>query len=350
MAKPRLPALPALPRRVRRLAIGAGVGAAAIVGLVAAAAALPAGKVRYVGPPPMIVPITAPAPPAADIPEPEVPARLSLVEPDVGQGPPATPDPNLLEHTPDGIVPRVAKDGVRPLARYARPVDRGCQKACVAVLVTGLGLIDRQGQRALALPAPVALSFSPYSDASGWQARARAAGHEVLLGLPVQPARSRDDAGPLTVRADLPSDAAISTLRHVLAQGSGYVALDGEAGAFAASAESFLPLARELQERGLGLIEIGGDRLAVSARTAGLAHASAIPVDLVPMPEAIDRALAEIAAMAMRDGRALAATGPSPATLERLAAWIAGLPARGIELVPPSRFLLDEPAPALARQ
>ena len=119
---------------------------------------------------------------------------------------------------------------------------------------------------------------------------------------------------------------------------------------FAGSADRFLPLARELQERGLGLIEIGGDQLAVSARTAGLAYASATPVDLLPMPEAIDRALAEVAAMATRDGRALAATGPSPVTLEQLAAWIAGLPARGIELVPPSRLLLDEPAPALARQ
>jgi polysaccharide deacetylase 2 family uncharacterized protein YibQ len=136
-------------------------------------------------------------------------------------------------------------------------------------------------------------------------------------------------------------------LRRVLTQGGGYVALEAEAGAFTAG--SFAPLARELAARGLGLIEIGGDGLAGAAQAAGLPYARALPVDAAPMPEAIDSALAGLAATAVRDGRAFAAAGPSPGTLERLAAWIETLPARGIELVPPSRLLLDEPAPALAR-
>ena len=71
----------------------------------------------------------------------------------------------------------------------------------MAVLVTGLGLADRLTARALTLPGAVGLSFSPYAGAAAWQARARAAGHEALLMLPLQPERfPHDDAGPLSVR------------------------------------------------------------------------------------------------------------------------------------------------------
>jgi polysaccharide deacetylase 2 family uncharacterized protein YibQ len=312
------------------------------MGLVAAAVALPSGTVRYVAPPPVIVPIAAPANPV----EPRPPARLSLVEPDIGAGPPAAIDPRLGEATPAGILPRTGPDGLRPLALYARPSDAGCRRACVAVVVTSLGLLDRLGERALALPARVALSFSPYAEATPWQGRARAAGHEVLLGLPLQPADARDDPGPLAVPAGQPVATAVAALHRVLARGGGYVALDAEAGAFAGDA--FAPLADELSARGLGLIEIGGNGLAAAARAAGLPYASAMPVDAAPMPEAVDRALAEIAATAIRDGRALAVAGPTPGTLERLARWLETLSARGIELVPPSRLLLDEPTAAVA--
>lgn len=346
MARPRRPAWPSLPRRARRGAITAGAGFAVALGLVAAAMALPAGAVRYLGPPPVLVPITVPPP----TPQPRRPAPLSLAEPDLGPGPPALVELRLTETTPLGALPRTAADGTRPLARYARPASGSCRRPCVAVLVTGLGLVEGLSERALALPADVALSFSPYSAAARWQARARAAGHEVLLGLPLQPARALDDAGPLSLAAGQAAPDAITALRRVLVQGSGYVALDAVAGAFAAAADAFAPIAGELQARGLALVEIGDAALSGPARTAGLAYAGAVPVDREPTPEAIDRALAGLAAAAVRDGRALAAAGPLPVGLERLAAWIAGLPAQGIELVPPSRLLLDEAAPAVARR
>jgi hypothetical protein len=190
-----------LPRWARRVAAGVGIGLTTSLALLAAATALPSGTVRYLAPPPVTVPIAAPAAPAGRQP----PARLSLAEPDFGAGPPTALDPRLSETTPEGILPRTAPGGLRPLAHYARPTGPGCRQACIAVVVTGLGLLDRLGERALALPAGVALSFSPYADAAGRQARARAAGHEVLLGLPLQPARTRDDAGPLAVRADQPA-------------------------------------------------------------------------------------------------------------------------------------------------
>ena len=57
--------------------------------------------------------------------------------------------------------------------------------------------------------------------------------------LPLQPERfPLDDAGPLALSATAPPEALAAALRRVLAAGSGYVALEAAAGAFARSAAS----------------------------------------------------------------------------------------------------------------
>ena len=222
---------------------------------------------------------------------------LASPEPDHGDGPPAAVDPMLLEQTPAGDLPRIDTQGRMSLQHYGRPASADCRRPCVAVLITGLGLADRLTARALNLPGVIGLSFSPYAGAAGWQARARAAGHEALLMLPLQPELfPHDDAGPLAVQPMAePERIGDATLR-VLATGSGYVALDGVAGAFARTPAAFAPVAALLARRGVGLIEIGGDALAGPAQQAGLAYlAAAVPVDLDPSPAAIDRALAGVA-------------------------------------------------------
>lgn len=336
-----------LPRRVKRALIG-GAGAAALVGLAAAAATAglpPAGTITYVDLPAVTVPLppaagAQPGSPAA--PAPSTVARLAAPEPDRGSGPPTTIDPALQDVTPWGAVPRIAPDGWTPLTHYARPDAGDCRRPCVAAIVTGLGLAGKLTLRALALPGPVGLAFSPYAGPSAWQGRARAAGHEALLALPLQPERfPEDDSGPLTILATAAPEQRLEMLLRVLATGSGYVAVIAEAGAFATKPEAFAPLAQALAVRGIGLVEIGG------AALAGQAQAGAIDVD--PAPAAIDQALAALAAEALRSGRALAVAQPLPASFERLTAWLASLPAQGIALVPPSRLLEPPAASALAR-
>lgn len=335
----------ALPRRVKRAAVA---GAAALVVLAAAAATAglpPAGAIIYVDLPA----VTVPLPPAASgqpgspaAPAPAKVARLAAPEPDRGSGPPEAIDPALQEVTPWGAVPRIAPDGRTPLAHYARPDAGDCRRPCVAVIVTGLGLAGKLTSRALALPAPVGLAFSPYAGPSAWQARARAAGHEALLVLPLQPLLfPQDDSGPLTILSTAAPEQRMGMLLQVLATGSGYVAVIAEAGAFAAKPEAFASLAEVLAARGVGLVEIG------SAALAAQAQAAAIDVD--PAPAAIDRALTALAGEALRSGRALAVVQPLPASFERLTVWLASLPEQGIALVPPSRLLEPPAASALAR-
>jgi polysaccharide deacetylase 2 family uncharacterized protein YibQ len=311
-----------------------------------ATALLPHGTVRFIDVPVVTLPIAAPdlvpAEPGAALAR-RI-AMLASPEPDPGRGPPTAIDPQLVEVTALGELPRVDEAGRTPLGHYARPAARDCQRPCVAVLVTSLGLADRLTQRALTLPGEVGLSFSPYARAAVWQARARAASHEALLGLPLEPERFPvDDNGPLTIRAATPLAARSEAMLRVLAQGGGYVAVDGAAGAFAADPGAFAPLAARLHERGLGLIELGGDALGAPARLAGLAYAGgAMPVDRDPSPAAVDRALAEVAAAALAHGRAVAVAQALPASLDRIAAWIAGLPGQGLALVAPGVLLADQ--------
>ena len=325
----------------RRLALG-------VAGLLALAAApatalLPRGDVRFVDVPAVTLPLAPPEalPVPAQAAPPRRVAMLASPEPDAGRGPPVTLDPQLIEATALGNLPRKAADGRGPLGHYARPVSQGCSRPCVGVVIAGLGLADRITERALTLPGEVGLSFSPYARAAAWQERARAAGHEVLLGLPLAAELpAADDRGPLAIGPGAAAPAMRAALLRVLAQGGGYVALDGSAGAFVADPARFAPLAQELGGRGLGLIEIGGQSLATPSAQAALPYAGgAVPIDLDPAPAAVELALGEVLVVARAQGRAIAVAQPLPGTLDRLAAWIARLPEEGLVLAPPSALL-----------
>ena len=321
---------------------------AALAG-TAAASLVPKGRVQYVGAPTVLLPLAvSPAPTGpvrgpglAMLASPELPRELGL---------PAPLDPALIERSAVGPLPRAAADGRIALRHYARP-GAACDGACVGLIVTGLGLIEHTTLLALSLPPEVGLSFSPYADAAAWQARARRQGHEVLLDLPLEPAHyPRDDTGPLTVPV-APRGLEVA-LSRALAAGAGYVALSAHAGAFSAADASFAEVAQLLQQRGLGLIELGGDALAGAARAGGLPYAEALgPVEADRSAEAFARALADFETAALHGGAVLALVQPTPAGLDRLAAWLETLPAKGLRLAPPSRFMNDPGStPAIARE
>ena len=156
------------------------------------------------------------------------------------------------------------------------------------------------------------------------------------------PVRCRSESRPIR-------RVSLRAATRVLTSGSGYVALDGAAGAFARAPAAFAPVAVLLAQRGLGLIEIGGEALAGPARDAGLPYlGAAAPVDQDPSPASIDRALAAVAATALAGGRAVAVARPLPASFDRIAAWIATLPGQGIQLVPPSLLLRAADGAAVA--
>ncbi|MDH3660678.1 MAG: divergent polysaccharide deacetylase family protein [Alphaproteobacteria bacterium] len=256
---------------------------------------------------------------------------------------PNKPDLQLVDASPFGPLPRIGEDGRRPVQAYARAYDRSDDRPKVAIMVTGLGQQADATNASFHLPGAISLTFSPYTeDLPAYFERARLAGHEVLLELPMEPTDyPASDPGPHTLRASGTVDANIERLNWVLARAPGYFAVAGQGGAFADSPEA-TPVMDALAAKGVGMIEIDGDGLARVGEAAGLAYMSAPDwIDATPSAQAIDQALGDLEAKARQQGSAVGIAEAYPITLKRLADWAATLEARGLALVPASAVLLD---------
>ena len=116
---------------------------------------------------------------------------------------PKAPLAGLTQAGPGGLLPIIGKDGSTPFGAYARPFAAN-GKPKVALVVGGLGLNAAATKAAIErLPPEVTLSFVPYADGlQGWIDLARAAGHEVMLEIPMEPLDyPNNDPGPYTLMA-----------------------------------------------------------------------------------------------------------------------------------------------------
>jgi len=246
---------------------------------------------------------------------------------------PPAPLPDLMRDSPDGPVP-VAAGGKEARTAYARPSAAG-KEAKLAVVVVDLGLSREAAEAAIAkLPPEIDLSFSPYGgNLDAWVKKARAAGHEVLLDLPLEPANyPLHDTGPLAILASFGPNKAVDGLQRVLGRATGYVGLAATLHSPIASGDDWGPLLRDIKSRGLLIV---GDGLSNAAAADAPAYASVTLVpDETPFRAAIDAGLARLLATAQRDGSAVAYVSPRPVTFERLVAWAATLPQKGAALVP----------------
>jgi polysaccharide deacetylase 2 family uncharacterized protein YibQ len=256
----------------------------------------------------------------------------------------AAVDLSLVEPGPFGPLPRIGPDGRRPLFAYAQPFDFSDRRPKVAVIILGLGLRADLFDAALALPGPVGLQLSPYArDLPALVERARRAGHEVLLDLPMEPADyPASDPGPHTLLADNSREENLERLDWVLSRASGYAALAGAGGRFAGSDQAAAVL-NVLARRGLALIEVGAGQLEGAAAAAGLPYASAPhALDQDPSAPAIDRALGGLEAAALAGGSALGLAQDYPVSLERLRLWLKTLADKGLVLAPVSAVLIEQ--------
>lgn len=289
-----------------------------MLGLGVALWSLPAPGVRYVEVPIVVLPL------------PQAPPKAS------GSGP--QPGPDIA------AAPLVALAAPEPPA--AEPVLSGvldpCAKPCVALVVTGLGLASDPTVRALELPAAVGLSFSPYAtDLAGWATRAAAAGHELLLDLPLQPVGyPEDDAGPLSLLVDSPPAEQQRDIDRVLHVTKGWLGVVATSGAFGEEPARFAPVAAALAQRKLALVELGPVRLREVAQERSLRHVAASGGG----GQTVGSSLEAVEAEALRDGRALAVMPPTPVALAHLSAWLPTLPEKGLALVPLGTLLAIEPA------
>lgn len=238
-----------------------------------------------------------------------------------------------------------------PSQAYAAGWDPSDRRKKVAVLVADIGLsIQLSGDAADRLPAAISFAVSPYAvQNQALLARIRAAGHEMLVSLPMEPANfGLADAGPRALLTSGSRDSNAIHLNWALSRFPGYVGVTGALGPlhgerFAASAQMDDILAT-IARAGLLYIDprIGITRADPAAENA-LAQRS---VNLVldsnnADAREIDLRLTQLEAIALRDGAALGLAGAAtPVMIERLTTWVSRLGQTDLVLVPVSAITL----------
>ncbi|MDE5456743.1 divergent polysaccharide deacetylase family protein [Bradyrhizobium sp. CSA112] len=258
-------------------------------------------------------------------------------------------DPRLLEKSRYGMIPVVA-DGLKPFTVYAADADRtkAAKMPVVAIVVGGLGVgAAKTADAIMKLPPAVTLAFTPYgADPTKLAERARAQRHEILLQVPMEPFDYPDnDPGPQTLLTTLTPEQNIDRLYWHLSRFQGYAGIANFMGArFTATDTVMQPIIREAAKRGLGYLDDGSSpRSAALSLTAAqsmpFAKADFI-IDAVPTSAEIDRTLVKLETLAKERGLAVGVASALPVSIERIAAWIKTLEARGIMLVPLTTAML----------
>ena len=260
---------------------------------------------------------------------------------------PRAPLAGLFERGPNGPIPIVAANGRTPAQAYARPFTPQAERPMVAIVIGGLGFNARTTTQAIdELPPEVTLSFVPYADnLQAWIDRARAAGHEVLLELPMEPFDpDADDTGPQTLLASASSQQNVTRLEQLLSRGAGYFGVTNYQGArFATSAQASTPVVQALRRRGLVFVTSGiGQRTALSVE----AQRAALPVtaadrliDVRQEADAIDDQLLNLEALALQNQSAIGAGFAYPVTIAQVGRWAGDIASRGYQLAPASAVL-----------
>jgi uncharacterized protein len=244
---------------------------------------------------------------------------------------------------PGGLLPIIARDGRASWKAYARPfADDGRPK--VALVIGGLGLNPDETRQAIdALPPEVTLSFSPYAENLQAQIdRARAAGHEVMVELPMEPLDYPDnDPGPYTLLSSAQPGEIQAKLDWLMSRATGYFAVTNLFGSHFLSQDRVMaPVVQSLRQRGVGFIDDGQ----AAGRGGGLHRASMGPkIDADLDSSAIDNQLLSLEAIALQSGAALGTGSSYPLTVNQVQKWAVAVRDRGYALAPASALMTLRP-------
>lgn len=255
------------------------------------------------------------------------------------------PDPALIANSPQGPLPIVAKDGRKAWQVYARPLPHGLAKGPrIAIVVSGLGISESATAHAIeTLPPEVTLSFAPYgANLQSWITKARAAGHEVLLELPMEPfGYPQNDPGPYTLLTSVKPTENISRLDWLLTRFTGYVGVMNYQGArFTSDQTALSPVLSALKSRGLMFVDTGtSNRSTVSKISTDIGLPVSVgtrSIDPARTSTILNQSFAALEDEAKEAGPAIGIASGFPVTVDAITQWAKTLADKGITLVPVS--------------
>ena len=229
--------------------------------------------------------------------------------------------------------------------RYSVPVSVAHGQAMLAIVIDDVGIDRRATQRAIALPGPITLSFISYAhDLPAQTAQARAAGHELLVHLPMEPLGPSVDPGPNALMVGDDSGELHRRMAWALDRFDGYVGINNHMGSrFTADRTAMTVVLSEVGRRGLLYVDsrtIPNTVAPELAATLGVPFAERnVFLDVEPTERSIAAALAAAQQIAREQGSAVAIGHPYPSTLSVLEAWLPRFAEDGIALVPISTIV-----------
>ena len=257
------------------------------------------------------------------------------------------PDPQLVEKASIGPLPIIGKDGRQAWQVYARPFSKLDKRPRIAVVFTDLGVSANATESVIQnLPGSISLAFAPFARRlKEWIKISRAAGHEVLVGLPMEPIDYPvNDPGPYTLLTSLPEDQNKQRIHWVLSRLTGYVGVSTfMASKFTVKPDKLRPVILELKSRGLMLLDVRENPLSSAMGIARKVQMPAIARDLyldgVATRESIRARLAQAEKIAKSRGHAVAVARPYPVSVTEIARWAKDVRNRGVTLAPVSALV-----------
>jgi polysaccharide deacetylase 2 family uncharacterized protein YibQ len=215
----------------------------------------------------------------------------------------------------------------------------------IAIVIDDLGIDRHNADRVVALPGPLTLAFMTYAHDVANQARtARAAGHELLVHVPMEPDATGLTAGPDVLSVDIPPDMLRQRIDWALSRFDGYVGINNHMGSrFTASAPGMALLFAELHRRGLLFLD---SRTTAQTVAAAVARQAEVPfaernvfLDNESSASAVWLQLRRVETVARQKGFAVAIGHPHSGTIDALAKWLPTLGEKGFVLVPVSAIV-----------
>ena len=234
----------------------------------------------------------------------------------------------------------------------ANPIDTktsgGPPPPRIAIFVSGMGLSDAATRAAIKkMPPAVSLAFVPYgASVAASVAAAKAAGHEVLLQVPMQSGEG-PSPGPHALRADESSGAATQDLAWLMGRFDGY---DGVANLLGApvtgDAKAMNAILKAVASRGMFYLDDGTSRRSLGPSLAAGLGVPALVCDVIldatADPAVVRGNLDTLASIARGKGSAIGMASGLPDHLAAIARFAAGLGAQGITLVPVSALVAHD--------
>jgi polysaccharide deacetylase 2 family uncharacterized protein YibQ len=213
----------------------------------------------------------------------------------------------------------------------------------IAIIMDDLGLNRAAADRVVAMPAPLTLAIMSYApDGPALAQAGRAAGHEILVHVPMEP-EGKTNPGPHALTTMQTREEFERELAWDLDRFGGYVGINNHMGSrVTASVEQMNWLFEELEQRSLMFVDSRTTKDTVAPMLAGqfgLPFAERdVFLDNEFGADAVEAQLRALEAEARKNGYAVAIGHPHAGTIAALKAWLPTIADRGFMLVPISEI------------